>query len=82
MKAISVYLVLLTDAERRKLNNIYKNSIPNNCLNVFFSDARTRYNKFWWRHWEDRKKDAVADEWGRALKDPNKFRPEGLDPKY
>lgn len=31
---------------------------------------------------EEATKDAIADRWGRIGGDPNRFRPEGLDPKY
>lgn len=40
------------------------------------------YNNIWRKDSMDDKIDKEADEWGRNLNDPNKYRPEGLDPKY
>ncbi|XP_074132134.1 serum amyloid A protein-like isoform X2 [Sminthopsis crassicaudata] len=34
------------------------------------------------RNVEDSMKDQEANRWGRSGKDPNHFRPAGLDPKY
>ena len=36
----------------------------------------------WSDKWADLKADQEANKWGRNGGDPNKYRPNGLDPKY